>query len=90
MVSSSLQDDDTNFHMSFITAASNLRARSYRIPEADQSQTKRIAGKIIPAMITTTALITGIVGLEMYKVGVGENENDFSITAWSSVLLCRC
>lgn len=27
------KDDDTNFHMDFITAASNLRARAYGIPE---------------------------------------------------------
>eukprot|EP01027_Heterolobosea_sp_BB2_P016112 GEZU01022976.1.p1 GENE.GEZU01022976.1~~GEZU01022976.1.p1 ORF type:complete len:864 (+),score=253.78 GEZU01022976.1:81-2672(+) len=27
------KDDDTNYHMAFITAASNLRARNYKIPE---------------------------------------------------------
>ncbi len=27
------KDDDSNFHMDFITAASNLRARNYKIPE---------------------------------------------------------
>lgn len=30
------QDDDTNFHMDFIVAASNLRAENYDIPPTDR------------------------------------------------------
>lgn len=30
------KDDDTNFHMDFIVAASNLRAENYDIPSADR------------------------------------------------------
>lgn len=62
------KDDDTNFHIEFITSASNLRARAYRIPESDMHKTKGIAGNIIPAMITTTALTTGLVCTELYKI----------------------
>jgi len=29
------KDDDSNFHIDFIHAASNLRARNYKIPEID-------------------------------------------------------
>lgn len=29
------KDDDTNFHIDFINAAANLRARNYKIPECD-------------------------------------------------------
>lgn len=32
----SQQDDDTNFHMDFIVAASNLRAENYDIPPTDR------------------------------------------------------
>ena len=61
------KDDDTNFHIDFIHATSNLRARNYKIGECDQLKTKLIAGKIIPAIATTTAMITGAVCTEIYK-----------------------
>ena len=40
------KDHDDNFHMDFITAASNLRARNYGIAEVDKLKAKLIAGKM--------------------------------------------
>lgn len=62
------KDDPTNFHIDFVTACSNLRALNYRIKRESKHQTKFIAGKIIPAIATTTAMVTGMVCLEWYKI----------------------
>ncbi|OEL15354.1 Ubiquitin-activating enzyme E1 3 [Dichanthelium oligosanthes] len=67
------KDDDTNFHMDLISGFANMRARNYSIPEVDKLKAKFIAGRIIPAVATSTAMATGLVCLELYKVIAGEH-----------------
>ncbi|KAF8298539.1 putative ubiquitin-activating enzyme E1 [Trypanosoma cruzi] len=69
------KDDDDNFHIDFVTAASNLRASNYDIPTQDRMKVKLVAGKIIPAIATTTSAVTGLALIEYFKALQG---NDIS------------
>ena len=60
------KDHDENGHIDFIHAGANLRARNYSIDECDRNKTKKIAGKIIPTVLTTTATIAAVVSLQLY------------------------
>lgn len=65
------KDNDSNLHMDFIVAASNLRAENYKIPPADKLKSKLIAGKIQPAIATSTSIVSGFASLEVYKIAQG-------------------
>ncbi len=64
------KDNEKNFHIQFLSAATNLRvifylnkAKNYKIQQADDLTIKIIAGKIIPAIATTTAMVVGSIGI---------------------------
>lgn len=62
------KDHDSNNHINFIYICSNLRARNYQIEECDKLKVKLIAGKIIPAVSSTTSSITGYVASQIYTL----------------------
>lgn len=81
------KDDDTNRHIDFVTACSNLRATNYSIETCDRHKSKLIAGKIIPAIATTTAFVTGMVCVELYKLvaqGITDKTTKMDSSAWAS------
>ena len=61
------KDDDKNYHIKWIMAASNLRALNYSIEPIDFYTTKGIAGRIIPAVATTTSIVSGLITIEFIK-----------------------
>ncbi|TBU11237.1 ubiquitin-activating enzyme [Hamiltosporidium tvaerminnensis] len=59
------KDNDSNGHIDFIYACANLKAHNYKIKEVSKLTVKGIAGRIIPAIATTTSVISGLCVLEM-------------------------
>ena len=74
------KDDITNWHIQWITACSNLRAINYDIMNEDQYTIKGIAGRIIPAIATTTSLVSGLIILEFLKYLLNNNSNIYKST----------
>ena len=60
------KDDEKKGHIEFLYAFTNLRAENYDIEKCDISKVKMIAGKIVPAIASTTAAVVGIVALQLY------------------------
>lgn len=62
------KDCDENFHVDFIYSMANLRASNYKLDPMDWITTKIKAGKIIPALATTTAAVAGLQTIELIKI----------------------
>ena len=60
-------EKDDNYHINWINSASNCRATNYGINTISKYETKGIAGKIIPAIATTTSTAVGLIAIEMLK-----------------------
>lgn len=71
------KDNDTNYHVDFIHAISNLRCINYKLKEASWLDVKLKAGKIIPALATTTASVASMQTLELVKLLKCEKLEEF-------------
>ena len=80
------KDDDTNGHIKFITSCSNLRAQNYSINIVTEFETKGIAGKIIPALATTTSIVSGLIAIELYKL-VNSNNTKYKIEDYKNTFM---
>lgn len=74
------KDDDDLGHVQWIWLASNMRNVQYSIPETSLWETRKIAGNIIPALITTTSLISGFQILEFIRVIKLYQTNKYMLT----------
>ncbi len=62
------KDNDTLNHVSLIVILANMRNIQYGIDLVDKYNTRKISGNIIPALITTTAIVAGFQILEFIKI----------------------
>jgi len=61
-------DKDDEDHLAFVTAAANLRGHVFAIPPVDSLRCKQIAGRVIPAVATTTSVVSALAFLEFLKL----------------------
>lgn len=69
------KDDDSNCHVDFIAACANIRASNYTLAEMDWLTVKLKAGRIVPALATTTACVAGLQSIELLKLLKGVKVN---------------
>jgi ubiquitin-activating enzyme E1 len=67
------KDDETNFHVKFIHSSSSIRAHNYNIEQISEFDTQVIAGRIIPALASTNAMVSGFLLLELCKSVLGKD-----------------
>ena len=74
------EKDTTDINqINFISYTSNLRAKNYNIENLDKIKIKIIAGKIIPALITSTSSIAGLLALQLYVLSQNGNCKNFRV-----------
>lgn len=61
------KDQDDNYHVDFMYAMANIRAQNYGLTHMDWITVKIKAGRIVPALATTTAAIAGLQTIELLK-----------------------
>ena len=74
------EKDTTDINIiNYVCYSSNLRAKNYNIPILDKIKIKIIAGKIMPALITSTSAIAGLLALQFYVLSQNSNCKNFRI-----------
>ncbi|CAK71945.1 unnamed protein product (macronuclear) [Paramecium tetraurelia] len=75
------KDNDQNGHIDFIHSFGNLRAANYKLEPMDWLTVKIKAGRIVPALATTTAVVAGLQTIELIKtlknVQISDMKNAF-------------
>ena len=61
-----IKDNMNNSQYDFMYACSNLRAINFQIPICDYLKIKNISSKIVPSIVTSNAVITGLASMQIY------------------------
>lgn len=70
-------DKDVECDYEWLYETSKIRAYTYKIELPDILQVRRISGKIIPAMATTTSIVSGLISLEILKYYKNSSLEDY-------------
>lgn len=75
------KDNITNSQYNFIYACCNLKAINFQIPQCDFLKVRSISSKIVPSIITSNAVITGLSSMQLYLLArlIIEKENNNEI-----------
>ena len=76
------KDNIQNNQFDFIYACTNLRAINFQIPQLDFLKIKNISSNIVPSIITSNAVITGLSSMQLYllaKLMLEKEKNDNDI-----------
>ena len=60
------KDNMKNSQFDFIYACSNLKALNFQIPQSDFLKIKNISSNIVPSIVTSNAVITGLASIQLY------------------------
>ena len=60
------KDNIDNSQFDFIYACTNLKAYNFLIPQCDYIKVKAISSNIVPSIVTSNAIITGLVSMQIY------------------------
>jgi ubiquitin-activating enzyme E1 len=77
------KDSSELLHVEFLTVITNIRNRIYSIELVDEFTVKGISGKIIPALCTTTSVISGFVIIEFLRYCINCDKN-YNIDGYSN------
>ena len=71
-------DKDTLSHAMWVHLFGSLRGRCYGIASVSLLEAKRIAGSIVPALVTTTAFVAGLQIMQLHQIAakVWKQRND--------------
>ncbi|KAL4441756.1 hypothetical protein ABPG74_008753 [Tetrahymena malaccensis] len=80
------KDVDDNYHIDLLHSMANCRAINYTLEPMEWIDVKLKAGKIIPALVTTTSIVAGLQIIETIKI-LKEVKSDFYKNAFLNLSL---